>query len=205
MTCCLKHSLLHLLLIDLIFFVCACCLLVLSLLAIENRIPNCILFPINIFKMLTILGLLLLFNSLIGIVYTYFFNKNNKKTEARRLRILYISVICITFIYQLSIGILIYDEASTHNISNWLLNFHNNILTAAPTTASHIRYIEAKFQCRYYLATTGSTAVNMITSSSTCYEPIIHYVQTVLSKFYISLFATLPIELIFLSLVFFIS
>lgn len=55
--------------------------------------------------MITILGIMLIFTSLIGILGSFY-------RERRAIHILYTTLVLVAFIYQISIAVIVYDQAA---------------------------------------------------------------------------------------------
>lgn len=67
--------------------------------------------------MITILGLILVFTSLVGILGGFY-------RERRAIHILYTTLVLVAFIYQISIAVIVYDQAA--HIPNWLSDTWND-------------------------------------------------------------------------------
>ncbi|CEG76889.1 hypothetical protein RMATCC62417_11720 [Rhizopus microsporus] len=79
--------------------------------AIHLKISVAMLIPINILKMISILGIILVFTSLIGLLGSFY-------RERRSLHILCTTTVIIAFLYQVSIAIMVYNQAA--HTTSWL-------------------------------------------------------------------------------------
>ncbi|KAL0088708.1 hypothetical protein J3Q64DRAFT_1637079 [Phycomyces blakesleeanus] len=78
---------------------------------IQHRFDGSLLFPVNILKMINILGIILVFAAAIGIFGAFYPNRQT-------LHILYTTIVLIAFIYQLATAAIVYDQAV--HIESWL-------------------------------------------------------------------------------------
>lgn len=67
--------------------------------------------------MITILGLILIFTSLIGILGGFY-------REKKAIHILYTTLVLVAFIYQVSIAVIVYDQAA--HTTTWLSDTWND-------------------------------------------------------------------------------
>lgn len=110
-----------------LFFIFGCALLSFGMMAIHLKISVAMLIPINILKSMTftlhfillftlyvvisILGIILVFTSLIGLLGSFY-------RERRSLHILCTTTVIIAFLYQVSIAIMVYNQAA--HTTSWL-------------------------------------------------------------------------------------
>lgn len=130
-----------------LFFICGCALLSFGTMAIKLKITNALLIPINILKskeerckfisktffnhslVMSILGIMLVFASLIGLLSSF-------HTERRSIHVLCTTTIAITFLYHVSIAVIVYIQA-VHTTS-WLSQ------TWAEATTEYRLYAQTK-------------------------------------------------------------
>ncbi|KAI7898825.1 Tetraspanin family-domain-containing protein [Cokeromyces recurvatus] len=158
------------------------------MMATQSKIQDSILYPTNILKMITILGLILVFTSLIGILGGYY-------REKKAIHILYTTCVIFAFIYQISIAAIVYDQ--TAHISNWLSDTWNE------STKDYKLYAQNKFNCcgfsyvlDHSVATPTCLPHQLVNTNQPCYRPLNHFIQTRLTHIYIALFTSLAIELL---------
>ena len=158
------------------------------MMATQMKITDSILFPVNILKLITILGLILIFTSLVGILGGYY-------RERRKIHILYITLVIAAFIYQISVAVIVYDQAA--HASNWMSDTWNN------STKGYKLYAQKKFNCcgfshpmDHSIATSTCFPDHIVNSAQPCYGPLTRFIQTKLSHMYIALFTSLAIELL---------
>ncbi|OAC97989.1 hypothetical protein MUCCIDRAFT_168133 [Mucor lusitanicus CBS 277.49] len=188
MACCQKQSSIYLVLTNILFFLCGCILLAFGMMATQMKITDSILFPVNILKMVTILGLILVFTSLVGILGGYY-------RERRKIHVLYTTLVVVAFIYQISVAVIVYDQAA--HTSSWMSDTWNN------STKDYRLYAQKKFNCcgfshpmDHAIATSTCFPDHIINSAQPCYGPLTRFVQLKLSHMYIALFTSLAIELL---------
>lgn len=131
-----------------LFFICGCALLSFGTMAIKLKITSALLIPINILKskkeekckfinktffnhslVMSILGIMLIFASLIGLLSSF-------HTERRSIHVLRTTTIAITFLYHVSIAVIVYIQA-VHTTS-WLSQ------TWAEATTEYRLYAQTK-------------------------------------------------------------
>ncbi|KAG1138217.1 hypothetical protein G6F37_010601 [Rhizopus arrhizus] len=156
--------------------------------AIKLKITSALLIPINILKMMSILGIMLIFASLIGLLSSF-------HTERRSIHVLRTTTIAITFLYHVSIAVIVYIQA-VHTTS-WLSQ------TWAEATTEYRLYAQTKFNCCGFTNPSdhpvlGATcAPNQVSNSAPpCYGPMNQYIKRELTHVYIALFTSLVIELL---------
>ncbi|CEP18650.1 hypothetical protein [Parasitella parasitica] len=132
------------------------------------KITDSILFPVNILKMVTILGLILVFTSL---------------------------VVVIAFVYQISIAVIVYDDAA--HISNWMSNAWNNSTKDYKLYAQR-KFSCCGFSNPkdHSVATNTCFPDDIINSAQPCYGLLTAFIRSKLSSMYIALFTSLSIELL---------
>ncbi|KAI9012019.1 hypothetical protein CLU79DRAFT_770962 [Phycomyces nitens] len=161
------------------------------MMGIQHRFDGSLLFPVNILKMLNILGIILVFAAAIGIFGAFYPNRQT-------LHILYTTIVMIAFIYQLATAAIVYDQAV--HIEGWLSQVW------ADSSRDYRLYAQHKFVCCGFAhvfdhpVVTDSCGLSSTTNSSPpCYGPAIYFIRKQLSVVYILLFAALSIELLALS------
>lgn len=136
---------------------------------------------------------MLIFTSLIGILGGYYRNR-------KMLHVLYLILVIITFIYQISVAVIIFDEAN--HISNWLSDTWNN------SSTDYRLYAQKKFNCCGYSHPLDHFVVSSMciphqrvinSSVQSCHRFLSQFVQSKLSWMYIALFVGLSIELLALT------
>ncbi|KAI7888080.1 Tetraspanin family-domain-containing protein [Mucor mucedo] len=188
MACCQKQSQVYLILTNLLFFICGCGLLAFGMMATQAKFNDAILIPINILKMITILGLILIFTSLVGILGGFY-------RERRAIHLLYTTLVLVAFIYQISIAVIVYDQAA--HIPNWLSDTWND------SSREYKLFAQKKFSCCGFshtldhpVATPTCMPDHVVNSAQPCYELLTHFIRADLSHIYIALFTGLAIELL---------
>lgn len=176
------------------------------MMATQMKITDSILFPVNILKcrflcifyancilnqyllVITILGLILIFTSLVGILGGYY-------RERRKIHILYTTLVVAAFIYQISVAVIVYDQAA--HTSNWMSDSWNS------STKDYKLYAQKKFNCcgfshpmDHSIATSTCFPDHIVNSAQPCYGPLTRFIQVKLSHMYIALFTSLAIELL---------
>lgn len=148
---------------------------------------------IIILLVISILGLILIFTSLIGILGGYCRNR-------RMIHVLYLIFVIIAFIYQISVAVIIFDEAN--HISNWLSDTWNN------SPIEYKLYAQKKFSCcgfnhplDHFIVSSMCIPNQKVVDSSiqSCHRLLSQFVQSKLSWMYIALFVGLSIELLALT------
>jgi hypothetical protein len=137
---------------------------------------------------ITILGIILIFTSLVGILGGYY-------RERKMIHILYLTLVIVAFIYQISIAVIVYDQAA--HTTNWLSETWNH------SSREYKLYAQKKFNCcgfshplDHSIATPTCLPDHIVNSAQPCYGPMKRFIQTQLSHMYIALFTGLAIELL---------
>ncbi|KAI8377286.1 hypothetical protein BD560DRAFT_325736 [Blakeslea trispora] len=154
----------------------------------ELKLTDSVLYPSNILKMLSILGLILIFIALIGILGSFY-------KDRRTIHILYLTMVIAAFIYQISIGAIVYDQ--TAHTANWLSS------TWSSSTREYRLYAQDKFNCcgfathlDYVVPSSTCTADHVANTLQACQQPLTDFVKKKLTHIYIALFTSLAIELL---------
>ncbi|KAI8087404.1 hypothetical protein BDF21DRAFT_414319 [Thamnidium elegans] len=158
------------------------------MMATQVKFNNAILIPVNILKMITILGLILIFTSLIGILGGFY-------REKKAIHILYTTLVLVAFVYQVSIAVIVYDQAA--HTSTWLSDTWND------SSRDYKLFAQKKFHCCGFshtldhpVATATCMPDHVINSAQPCYDLLSRYIRNDLSHIYIALFTGLAIELL---------
>jgi hypothetical protein len=111
------------------------------------------------------------------------------------IHILYTTLVIVAFIYQISIAVIVYDQAA--HTTSWLSDTWNN------SSREYKLYAQTKFNCcgfsqplDHSIATPTCLPDHIINSAQPCYGPMKRFIQTQLSHMYIALFTGLAIELL---------
>ncbi|KAG0173211.1 hypothetical protein DFQ30_008600 [Apophysomyces sp. BC1015] len=153
----------------------------------HNYVDGSILLPINVLKMISILGIILLFAAIIGIIGAFF-------TQRQCIHIVYTVIVLIAFVYQISTAVIVYDQAA--HTESWLS------VVWAKSTTEYRAYAEEKFTCCGFShvldhpVPSSRCTDELVNSAPPCYDPLIHYVRNQLSFVYLVLFAALSIEIL---------
>ncbi|CAO3680770.1 unnamed protein product [Rhizopus stolonifer] len=203
MSCCQKQSQLYLIFTNFLFFILGCAVVSFGTMAIELKISNAVLIPVNILKsieiitdmsiltyylVISLLGIMLIFTSLIGLLASFC-------RERKSIHILCTTTVVIAFMYQVSIAAIVYIQAA--NTSSWLSQ------TWAEASIDYRSYAQTKFDCCGFTnpldhPVQSNTCVphQVMDSSPPCYGPMNHYIKQELTHIYVALFAGLVIELL---------
>ncbi|KAI8072165.1 uncharacterized protein B0P05DRAFT_549150 [Gilbertella persicaria] len=156
--------------------------------ATQFKLTDSILYPVNVLKMLSILGLILIFIALIGILGGFY-------KDRKMIHVLYLTLVVVALIYQISIAVIVYDQAA--HVPNWL----NEGWTTS--TQDYKLYAQKRFNCCGYASAMDHPAPSSACLPSptfhalqACQRPLTRFVQTTLSRMYITLFTSLAIELL---------
>lgn len=126
-----RQGQLYLIFTNFLFFIFGCALLSFGMMAIQLKISIAILIPINILKsmnkclfckcvctiilyiciVINILGIILIFSSLIGLLGSFY-------REKKSIHFLCTAVVVIAFAYQVSIAVIVYKQAA--HTTSWI-------------------------------------------------------------------------------------
>ncbi|RCH97914.1 hypothetical protein CU097_014353 [Rhizopus azygosporus] len=158
------------------------------MMAIHLKISVAMLIPINILKMISILGIILVFTSLIGLLGSFY-------RERRSLHILCTTTVIIAFLYQISIAIMVYNQAA--HTTSWLSE------AWAESSVDYRLYAQTKLHCCGFTGPSdhpvpSPTCVphQLTNSEQPCRDPMNQYMREELTHIYIVLFTSLAIEIL---------
>ncbi|KAI8989274.1 Tetraspanin/Peripherin [Pilobolus umbonatus] len=188
MLCCQKQTKGYLIISNVLFLLVGCGMLIYGMMGTQLKFDDAVLLPINILRMINILGIILIFTSLIGILGAFY-------RERKAIHILYTTLVIIAFIYQLSIGVIVYEQ--TAHSSRWL-----NEIWIESTKAYRI-FAQSKFKCcgfthvlDHSVATDNCQPDHIVNSPQPCYEPMTYYIKVQLTRIYIAIFTLLSVEIL---------
>lgn len=157
----------------------------------RDRFKGASLFPELTFKLIAILGAIILVAALIGIVAAF--------TRRKFLTYIYMIIVIVALVYQVVIGIRVYQKAA--NPSGYLAPIW------ATASESYRAHLENEFSCCGYNNAMDAPAVTdtcnptsgMISTDPPCYDTLNSYVHTAFVRVYAVLFAALAVEVLALS------
>ncbi|CDS06105.1 hypothetical protein LRAMOSA08633 [Lichtheimia ramosa] len=188
MGCCQRLSRCYILVTNTLFAIFGAALIAFGVLGAQHRIESSILIPVNILKMINILGIMICFTAVIGILGGFF-------PERQAIHILYTVVVLITLIYQIVVAVIVYDQAA--HTQSWL---HH---AWAEATQEYRYYAQEKFSCCGFshprdhpVATATCQPDDIVNSAPACFHPMTYFVKHNLKIMYIVLFAALSIQIL---------
>ncbi|KAI8391094.1 uncharacterized protein BYT42DRAFT_555560 [Radiomyces spectabilis] len=188
MTCCQRLSKGYVITTNLLFACFGFGLMIFGVMGFQHRFDGSVLFPVNILKMINILGIIITFTAIIGIIGAFLRGRQT-------IHILYTAIVLIAFVYQISIAVIVYDQ--TAHMGTWL----SHIWYESPT--EYRAYAQDKLSCCGFSHVMDHTAVSKTCSLDMppnaiqpCHLPLTAYTKKQLSTVYIILFAALSIELL---------
>ncbi|KAG2219762.1 hypothetical protein INT45_008593 [Circinella minor] len=183
-----------------------------SMMSTQHKIQGSILFPVNILKMVNILGLIICFTAVIGLIGAFY-------QERQAIHILYTTIVIIALIYQISIAVIVYEQAA--HTTQWLsqtwseatqeyrtfaenkVYIHTRCFSLPNKNANDVCDLFTKFSCCGYThaydhpVPTATCQVNdIVNSAPPCYQPLTKFMQHNLQIIYIVLFAAISIEIL---------
>ncbi|KAI8137825.1 Tetraspanin family-domain-containing protein [Fennellomyces sp. T-0311] len=188
MACCQRLSKCYLVVTNVLFACFGAALIAFGMLSTQHKLQTSILFPINILKMINILGLIICFTAVIGLVGAFC-------QDRQAIHILYTTIVLIALVYQISVAVVVYDQAA--HTSTWLSQ------TWAEASPDYRSFAEKKFSCCGFshaydhpVATATCQPDNIVNSAPPCYHPMTRFMQHNLQIMYIVLFAAISIEIL---------
>ncbi|KAI9310738.1 Tetraspanin family-domain-containing protein [Dichotomocladium elegans] len=159
-----------------------------GVLGAEQRLEISVLLPINILKMISILGIIICFTAVIGLIGAFF-------RDRRALYILYTVIVLIALTYQMTTAVIVYDQAA--HTSSWMSQ------TWAEASFDYRAYAQNKFKCCGFshghdhpIPSPICKLDDVISSAPPCYEPLTQFIQHRLKVLYIVLFSAISVELL---------
>ncbi|KAI9244828.1 Tetraspanin/Peripherin, partial [Phascolomyces articulosus] len=135
-----------------------------------------------------ILGLIICFTAVIGLIGAFC-------QERQAIHILYTTIVVIALIYQISVAVIVYDQAA--HTTQWLSQ------TWSEATQEYRTFAENKFSCCGFshaydhpVPTATCHPDDIVNSAQPCYHPLTRFMQHNLQIIYIVLFAALSIEVL---------
>ncbi|KAI8359073.1 Tetraspanin family-domain-containing protein [Choanephora cucurbitarum] len=187
-TCCSRISKVYLIFTNLLFACVGLAYIAFGLIGMKDGFAGATLFPPDIFKYLAILGAIICVAALLGLVRAC--------VRKNFITYVYMFIIVIALIFQIFIGIRIYQKAA--NPSEYLSGIWSS------STISYRLNLQNKFACCGYETTTDHVAVSDTCQSvvSTlnvlppCASSLISYIKSTFNKVYLAVFASLALELL---------
>ncbi|KAI7866421.1 Tetraspanin family-domain-containing protein [Spinellus fusiger] len=191
MTCCESISKGYIFTTNFLSACFGCGLIAFGMMGSQHKFDGAFLFPMNILKMINILGIIILFAAAVGTFGAFYRHRQT-------LHVLYTTIVLIAFVYQVATAGIVYDQAA--HTETWLGQ------TWSDASREYRLYAQDKFDCCGFahifdhpvISDTCSLDIN-VNSNPPCYEFIVYFMKKQLSIIYIFLFAALSIELLALS------
>ncbi|KAI8097488.1 Tetraspanin family-domain-containing protein [Halteromyces radiatus] len=188
MSCCERLSKWYIITVNFLIACFGCGLMAFGLMSSQLKFNDAILFPVNIIKMINILGVLILFTAVIGTIGAFY-------RERKTIHIIYLVIAIIAFGFQMITAVVIYQL--TANAKTWLS------VTWAEATKDYREYAQNKFSCCGYANSLDHPVVNQFCSATDtknnlppCFDPLVHFIRHELKNVYIVLFAALSVEIL---------
>ncbi|KAI7904742.1 Tetraspanin family-domain-containing protein [Cokeromyces recurvatus] len=190
-TCCARLSKVYMITTNTLFICLGIAFIAFGLIGMKDGFNGATLFPDNIFKYIVILGIIICVAALFGITGAY--------VKKNIITYLYMIIIIAALIFQVLIGVQIYQKAA--NSSKYL----SDLWSIAST--SYRANLQNQFNCcgfqtsidNYALTNRCQPTTSLTNPLSPCAYILQQYIKSTFSKIYYIIFAALALQLLAMS------
>ncbi|KAL0078569.1 Tetraspanin family-domain-containing protein [Phycomyces blakesleeanus] len=190
-SCCSRMSKWYMITTNLLFACLGIAFMAFGLLGYRDSFKGATLFPHIIFTLMAILGAVIIVAALFGILGAY--------VKKKSLILVYMAIVLIALVYQVVIGVKVYQKAS---------NTMQYLSTLWSSSNVHYRtHIQDQFSCCGFNNVMDNPAITDVcnpqhgiaSAPPPCFDALTSYVHTSFKQVYLVVFAALAIEILALS------
>ncbi|KAI7873914.1 hypothetical protein K492DRAFT_154444 [Lichtheimia hyalospora FSU 10163] len=190
-TCCARLSKLYMLTTNLLVACLGVAFIAFGVIGFRDGFKGAILFPPLIFKLIAILGAIIVLAALLGIAGAFKHRKG--------IIVVYMIIVVIALVFQVVIGVKVYQKGA--NTASYLAPLWST------GTNSFRETLQSEFECCGYnnamdqpaITDTCNPSSGQISTQPPCYDTLNQYAHMCFTRVYLVLFAALAVELLALT------